>query len=158
MRFFLVDQVTEFDPGVFARGVKNVTLSEDFIQDHFPDYPVFPGTLIIEAMAQLGGFLAESACNTNGQSPRRAVLAQVDRAKFYEPTQPGDQIELRCRLDSQLEGAIRIDGQAYVRDTCIARADLTFVLRSINSDNVHAQRRQLYRIWTRRLDPNLTIR
>ena len=61
MRFLLIDRIDEIRPGEFARGVKNVTMSEDFMQDHFPGFPVFPGTLIIEAMAQLGGYLAESA-------------------------------------------------------------------------------------------------
>ena len=105
MRFLLIDRIDEIRPGEFARGVKNVTMSEDFMQDHFPGLPIFPGTFTIESMAQLGGGLAESAYETEGEQPRRALLAKIDKAKFYEPCRPGDQLELHCTLESALEGA-----------------------------------------------------
>lgn len=158
MRFFLIDRVDEIRPGEFARGVKNVTMSEDFMQDHFPDHPVFPGTLIVEAMAQLAGFLVEMTFNTDDKNVRRAVLGQIDKAKFHQPCLPGDQLEVTCRLISTLEGAARVEAEAQVAGSRVARAELTVVLRRVESEKVHQQRRELYRIWTKNLNQEITIR
>lgn len=161
MRFLLVDKVEEVIPGESIRGVKNVTLSEDFLADHFPDHPVFPGTLVIEALAQLGGFLAEATCNAGeggDAGARRAVLAQVDKAKFHRPCVPGDQIELRCRLVSRLEGAVELEGEALVKGRKAAQAMLVFRLLEVESEKVHVHRRELYRLWTRGLELTWPIR
>lgn len=158
MRFLLVDKVEEVIPGESIRGIKNVTLSEDFLADHFPDHPVFPGTLIVEALAQLGGFLAEATCNAGESEARRAVLGQVDKAKFHRPCVPGDQIELRCRLVSRLEGAVELEAEALVKGQRAAQAMLIFRLLRVDSEKVHAHRRDLYRFWTRDLDLPWPIR
>lgn len=158
MRFLLVDKVEEVIPGESIRGVKNVTLSEDFLADHFPDRPVFPGTLIVEALAQLGGFLAEATCNSGDGEVRRAVLGQVDKARFHRLCVPGDQIELRCRLVSRLEGAVELEGEAQVKGQKAAQAMLMFRLLRVDSEQVHAHRRDLYRLWTRDLDLPWPIR
>jgi 3-hydroxyacyl-[acyl-carrier-protein] dehydratase len=158
MTFILLDKVTEFIPGEMARGIKNITLSEDVFHDHFPGHPVMPGTLILEAMAQLGGFLAESTAPKGEDPPRRAVLTQVDRAKFHAPCCPGDRLDLECRLVSALEGAARVEGNARMGNTQAASAEMTFVLRKIDSEEVQRQRRELYRIWTRQLHGGADIR
>src|SRR3989475_11767005 len=88
MRFFLIDRVTEIVPGHRARGIKTVSLSDEILHDHFPDYPVMPGALVLEAAAQLGGFLAEMSVNKPGAPLLRAVLVAVDPAKVYEPAGP----------------------------------------------------------------------
>ena len=90
MRYFLIDKITDLVIGERARGVKNISLTEEVLHDHFPDYPVMPGALIVEAAAQLGGFLVEMTVNREGTPPARAILAQIDRAKFYEAAGPGD--------------------------------------------------------------------
>ena len=96
MRFFLLDKITEVRPGEFARGVKAVTLTDEVLHDHFPDFPVFPGSLMIEAAAQLGGYLVEvSGQLVDVDVPLRALLTQVQKAKFYEPVWPGDCRRLR---------------------------------------------------------------
>jgi 3-hydroxyacyl-[acyl-carrier-protein] dehydratase len=158
MRFFLVDRVLEIRPGEFARGVKNVALGEDFLHDHFPDNPLLPGTLLVEALAQLGGFLVECTINAGDAEVRRAVLAQIERAKFYEPIGPGDQVELRCDLVSALEGAARVSAEARVGGARAAVATLTFVARRVDSEKVHQQRRDVYAIWTRGLTLDFPIR
>lgn len=157
MRFLLVDRVDELQPGQYVRGVKNVTLSEDFLQDHFPDHPLYPGTLVVEALAQLGGFLVECSVRTGADDKRRAVLAQIEKAKFHQPCRPGDQIELRGRLVATLEGAAQIEGEALVAGKRAAHALLMFRLVSVESDNVHRQRRNLYEQWTRELNPQPPI-
>jgi len=157
MRFFLIDRVTEIVPGHRARGIKTVSLSDEILHDHFPDYPVMPGALVLEAAAQLGGFLAEMSVNKPGAPLLRAVLVTVDQAKFYEPAGPGDCLDVAVTLESTLSGAAQLAAEVRAGERRIARATLTFVLRAIDSERVHEQRRALYRLWTRRLDPPITI-
>ena len=150
MRYFMVDRVTEFTKGISASAIKNITLTDDILHDHFPDYPVFPGAMLIEAMAQLGGFLLEMSVNTK-KYIRRAVLAQIDKAKFHNPAEPGDQLRLTAELDEQLDDAAKVNITVHCGDTKIANAKLTFVLEPIESDKIHAQRRYFYRLWTKKL-------
>lgn len=149
VRFFLVDRVDEIVPGRRIRGVKAVTLSENYLHDHFPDHPLFPGTLMIESLAQLGGMLVELSHPADPQP--RAVLAQIDRAKFYHPARPGDLLELQCDLASSLSGAAQVEACIVIGEQKVARAHLTFVLREVESERVHQQRRELYALWTRHL-------
>jgi 3-hydroxyacyl-[acyl-carrier-protein] dehydratase len=157
MRYFLIDRVTELLPGERARGLKSVTLSDEVLHDHFPDHPIMPGALVVESIAQLGGFLLEMTVNKPGSSLLRAVLVQIDQAKFYGPAGPGDCLDVTVTLDSLRETAGTINGEVHAAGRRIARADLTFVLRSIDSERVHEQRRYLYRLWTRDLQPPIVI-
>jgi 3-hydroxyacyl-[acyl-carrier-protein] dehydratase len=159
MRFFFVDRVDQIEPGKYVTGIKNITYNEDFLEDHFPDHPLYPGTLAVEALAQIGGFLVECTFNHASQDPlRRAVLAQVEKAKFYDPITPGDQLLLRCEMLSTLEGAAQIKAEARIKEQTAVTAVLTFVLWSVKSEKVHEQRRKLYRQWTQHLKLNFPIR
>ncbi len=158
MRYFLLDKVTEVVPGEHARGIKNVTLTDEVMHDHFPDYPVLPGVLMVEAAAQLAGFLLEITRNVTDAPPERALLAQIRSAKFYLPAQPGDQIELHARLGAAMDGAAEVACEAMVGGKRAMRATLMFVMKTIESERLHEQRRSLYRLWTRGLDTKLVIR
>ena len=158
MRFFLVDRVIEIEPGASARGIKNLSLADEVFEDHFPEHPIFPGTLLIEALAQLAGFLAECTYHAAATDTRRAVLAQIEKAKFHRPCRPGDQVELVARLTGQLEGATQLDTEAHVRGERAAAATLTFRLIRVDSEKVHEQRRALYKLWTSDLELPFTIR
>ncbi len=151
MRYILLDRVTEILPGLLARGLKAVTLTDDVLHDHFPDYPVLPGALLIEAAAQLSGFLIEATENRPGEPPRRALLVQVDKAKFYRPAQPGDSVELLAEIGQTMDGASKINVEATIRGERCMKGSLTFMLRHIESERVHEQRRYLYALWTRDL-------
>ena len=153
MRYFLVDKVTELVPGVRIRGIKNITLSDEVLHDHFPDHPVMPGALIVEAASQLAGFLLECTFNGNreAQGDLRALLMQIDQAKFYEASGPGDQLDIQVQIEARLEVAAKVKANVFVGDKRIARANLTFVVKRIDSERVHEQRRYLYRLWTRGL-------
>ena len=157
MRYFLIDRVTELLPGERARGLKSVTLSDEVLHDHFPDHPIMPGALVVESVAQLGGFLLEMTVNKPGSSLLRAVLVQIDRAKFYGPAGPGDCLDVTTTLQSLRETAGTINGDVRAAGRRIARADLTFVLRPVDSERVHEQRRYLYRLWTKDLQPPIVI-
>ncbi len=151
MRYFMIDRVTDLETGHSASAIKNVSLSENVLHDHFPDFPVFPGALVVEAMAQLGGFLIEMSYNTPA-SIRRALLAQIDRAKFHRPAEPGDQIRLKARLTDQMEDAAKVSVGADLGGEKMATATLTFILKEIDSQRIHEQRRYCYRLWTKHLD------
>lgn len=157
MRYFLIDKVTELVAGERIRGVKCVTLSDPILHDHFPDHPIMPGALVVEAGAQLAGFLLESTFNSQGQPLRRALLAQIKNAKFYEPATPGDRLELEVTLTGNLETAAQVDVLVTREGTKVMRGSLTFVMKEIASERVHEQRRYLYELWTRDMDPRPVI-
>lgn len=149
MRYFLIDLITELEAGKYVKGIKNVTLSDEVLHDHFPDFPVMPGALIVEAASQLAGFLLEMTFNQPEKPLRRALLVQIDKAKFYEVAQPGDRLELTVRIDSVIDPAAQVSAQVEVEGKRIVRAQLTFVLKEIDSERIHEQRRYLYKLWTR---------
>ena len=157
MRYFLIDRVTELLTGERARGLKNITLSDEVLHDHFPDHPVMPGALVVESAAQLGGFLLEMTVNKPGAPLLRAVLVQIDQAKFYGPAVPGDCLEVTATLDALRETAATVSADIRAAERRVARANLTFVLRPVDSERVHEQRRYLYRLWTRDLQPPIVI-
>jgi 3-hydroxyacyl-[acyl-carrier-protein] dehydratase len=152
MRYILLDRITEATPGRVARGLKCVTLTDDVLHDHFPDHPILPGALLVEAAAQLAGFLLEISQSVEVSPPRRALLVQIQRAKFYLPAKPGDSVELTAELDAALDAASQVKVSADIRGDRAMRGTLTFMLKSIESERVHEQRRYLYRLWTRDLD------
>ena len=153
MRYFLLDRVTELVLGTRACGIKNVTLSDPVLHDHFPDYPIMPGALIVEGVAQLAGFLLEMTVNQDrGDEPiRRALLVQIRNAKFHATAGPGDQLQLTVGLDSLLSTSARVSAEVTCDGQRIATAQLTFSLQAIESERVHEQRRYLYHLWTRGL-------
>jgi 3-hydroxyacyl-[acyl-carrier-protein] dehydratase len=94
--FLLLDRVLhlEFEPVKFIRAVKNVTINEPYFQGHFPGNPVMPGVLIIEAMAQAAGMLANLDASLHGKTGELYYLVKVDKAKFSKTVVPGDQLVL----------------------------------------------------------------
>ena len=157
MRYYLIDKVTELTVGERARGVKCTTLSDEVLHDHFPDFPMLPGALIVEAAAQLAGFLLEMTFNRPAEPVVRALLVQIQRVKFYEPVGPGERLEIVAAVESMRESSAQVTFDATVEGKAAARGTLTFVLRTIASARVHEQRRYVYALWTREFDPPLVF-
>jgi 3-hydroxyacyl-[acyl-carrier-protein] dehydratase len=100
----LVDRITRLEPGVSCEGLKCVTANEPYMAGHFPDYPIMPGVLIVDALAQVAGIMLRTGLRgpreTAGapeQKPRPGVLAAIPRMKFVRPVLPGDQLRLHTR-------------------------------------------------------------
>ena len=120
--FLLLDRIVEFEPGRRIVGLKNVTINEPFFTGHFPAYPIMPGVLIIEALAQVGGFLALKAMEDEAKI---AYFAGIDNCKFRRPVHPGDQLRLECTIIARKGPVWKMHGQATVDGVLVAKADLT---------------------------------
>lgn len=148
MRYFMIDKVIEFVLGDRAVGIKAVTFESDVLHDHFPGYPVLPGTMLVEGMAQLSGLLIELSCNSKDRV-RRALLVKIEEAKFHSMAEPGDCIEIEAKYGQQMEDAVRTTVRASVGDRKMATATLTFALKEIPFPPIHEQRKAIYKIWTK---------
>ncbi|HHY81814.1 MAG TPA: 3-hydroxyacyl-ACP dehydratase FabZ [Clostridiales bacterium] len=93
--FILVDRITEMEPGKCAKGIKNVTINEPFFQGHFPGYPVMPGVLILEALAQLGAAVVLGSEENKG---KLALFTGIDGVRFRRQVIPGDQLQLEVQV------------------------------------------------------------
>ena len=124
--FLLVDRIIELEPGKRVVGIKNVTCNEPFFQGHFPDNPVMPGVLIIEAMAQVGGVLAiltaREGSGQDGGTPVRFMA--IDKVKFRKPVVPGDRISFEVIPLRTGSKVWKMAGKAYVDKTLVAEAEL----------------------------------
>lgn len=127
MRFYFLDRITAIEPGKSIRGYKNVSMAEPYFTTHFPSYPVFPGVLIIEAMAQMAGILIESSPIEGGEN-KKALLSIVDRVKFKRLIRPGDRVDLAADLVILDEDGARAEVTAEVDGELVAQTRLTFAL------------------------------
>jgi 3-hydroxyacyl-[acyl-carrier-protein] dehydratase len=120
--FLLVDRITHIDPGIKAIGIKNVTINEEFFIGHFPNNPIMPGVLIIEAMAQVAGILAFQSGAQKGNS---VYFMSIEKAKFRKPVVPGDQIRMEVTILQQRGNVWKFSGLTYVDDKIAAEAEFT---------------------------------
>lgn len=119
--FLLVDKVIELEPKVRAVGIKNVTINEQFFQGHFPDFPIMPGVLIVEAMAQVAGILAKHS----GAEGNTVFFMAIDKAKFRKPVIPGDQIRFDVNIIQHRSTVWKFAGKAFVDDSVVTEAEFT---------------------------------
>ncbi|MEE8423792.1 MAG: 3-hydroxyacyl-ACP dehydratase FabZ [Thermodesulfobacteriota bacterium] len=120
--FLLVDRITEFEENKRIVGIKNVTINEPFFQGHFPEYPIMPGVLIVEAMAQVGGLLAFKSSDEEGQ--KIVYFVGIDKARFRSPVTPGDQLRFVVELLRTKKSIWVFKGEAFVDEKLVAEAEL----------------------------------
>ena len=129
MRWFWIDRVTYLEKGKTARAIKNVSLAEEYLHDHFPNYPVMPQSLMIEGMAQTGGILAGSTIDFKGN----IVLAKVSKATFHRLVFPGDQMVFEANLVESCPEGHRTETRITVNGELVAESSMMFVNLSSNN-------------------------
>ena len=131
--FLLIDRIVEVERKKRIVAIKNVTINEPFFQGHFPGYPIMPGVLVVEAMAQAGGVLV--LLDREHPDDHLMLFTGVDGARFRRPITPGDQLRLEVTILQQRSRAVRLEGKAYVdgKLTCEATLSCGLVPRSRSS-------------------------
>ncbi len=124
MRWFWIDRFEKFVSGVEAVAIKNVTLSEEPLDDYLPGIPHYPHSLIIEGMAQTGGLLLSEI----EQFQQRVVLAKITKAEFFSIAEPGDQLRLTAKLIGRQPDGAFVEGTVDVGETRLAELELTFAI------------------------------
>jgi 3-hydroxyacyl-[acyl-carrier-protein] dehydratase len=128
----LVDRVLEVEKRKRIVALKNVTMNEHFFVGHFPHYPVMPGVLIIEALAQTAAILTFITLETLPDENTLSYFAGIDRARFKRPVMPGDQLRLEAELTRELRGIGKYDVRALVDGNIVAEAELMCAYRTID--------------------------
>lgn len=129
--FLLVDRVLSCEPGKDIVALKNVTINEPFFNGHFPHYPVMPGVLIIEALAQAAAILSFLTQNEKPDPNSIYYFVGIDNARFKKPVSPGDALHLHVALDKHKSGLWRYNAQAKVEGELVAEAQLLCVKRDV---------------------------
>jgi 3-hydroxyacyl-[acyl-carrier-protein] dehydratase len=127
--FLLVDRVDACDGEHFIRGRKNVTMNEPFFQGHFPGFPLMPGVLVIEALAQIASILAWKIAGTKPGGVTLIFFAGIDNARFRRQVLPGDQLLLQARVTRMVRGIGKFEVKAEIDGEIAAEADLLAAMR-----------------------------
>lgn len=123
--FLLVDRIIEVEAGKSAVGIKNVTINEPFFQGHFPQMPLMPGVLMVEALAQVAGI----ACSgVEGNEGKLGVFTGIDSCKFRRQVVPGDVLRLEVNITAFRRGIAKAEGKAFVGEELACSANITFAM------------------------------
>jgi 3-hydroxyacyl-[acyl-carrier-protein] dehydratase len=123
--FLLVDRIIDVEPQKRAVGIKNVSMNDHFLIGHFSDRPVMPSSLIIEAMAQVGGV---AILGTDENLGKIALIGSIDSARFHRPVVPGDQLFMEAEIIKQRNNIGKLQAKASVAGKVVAEAELMFAL------------------------------
>ena len=124
--FLLVDRLEVEVPGEKGMGLKNLTMNEEFYQGHFPNNPVMPGVLQIEAMAQTAGTIVSAAAE--GDKTPNVLFMSIDGVKFRKPVKPGDQMKMYVEKIQSRRNIFVFRGKAYVDDKLVSEAEFTAMI------------------------------
>lgn len=134
MRWYWIDRFVEFESGSHAKAVKNVSLAEEHLHDHFPGFPVMPASLMIEGLAQTGGILLGEV----NDFKYNVILAKVPKIQFHSWALPGDQLIYAATLQDARDEGGSVTVQATVGDRLVAEGEIMFV--HLNSDDPQLSR------------------
>ncbi len=129
--FLLVDRVLELEKGKRILALKNVTMNEPFFTGHFPNRPVMPGVMMLEALAQAAAILAFDDVGVRPDDDTVFYFVGIDNARFKRPVVPGDQLMLHATLDRAKAGIVKFTARAMVGDAVAAQADLMCTMRRV---------------------------
>lgn len=129
--FLLVDRVLELEKGESIVAIKNVTVNEPFFNGHFPDHPVMPGVLIVEAMAQAAGILGFKTMDKKPQDGSIYYFVGSDKLRFKRPVVPGDQLKLEAKVMSERRGIWKFDVKATVEGDLVSSATILCADRKV---------------------------
>jgi 3-hydroxyacyl-[acyl-carrier-protein] dehydratase len=129
--FLLVDRVLELEKGDSIVAIKNVTVNEPFFNGHFPDHPVMPGVLIVEAMAQAAGILGFKTMDKKPQDGSIYYFVGSDKLRFKRPVVPGDQLKLEAKVMSERRGIWKFDVKATVDGDLVSSATILCADRKV---------------------------
>ena len=149
MRFFLIDKISRWEVGISAEAIKNVALSEDFFDDHFPRRPVMPGVLILEGMAQLSGLLLEASLRERYGKDAKAILTVIERTKFRELVRPGDTLVYQAALVSVNEAGGKVSVEAKRGGETVANSGMVFAFKYVTDPTLEQKRQALLAVWMR---------
>jgi beta-hydroxyacyl-ACP dehydratase FabZ len=121
--FLLVDRILETDGSTHMVGLKNVTINEPFFQGHFPEHPVMPGVLLVEALAQVGVVLL--LIDDPNRNSKLVYFSAIDRCRFRQPVVPGDQLRIEVSVLRQRDRYFKMKGQALVDGNIAVEAELS---------------------------------
>lgn len=147
MRFFLIDKIKEWHVGKTAKAIKNVALSEDFFDDHFPRRPVMPGVLIVEGMAQLSGLLLEASLKEKYREDAKAILTVLERTKFRDLVKPGDTLTYTTEIKSVNKNGGKVSASAYFDSKVVVTTGMVFAFKYIDDPMLESKRQALMKIW-----------
>lgn len=147
MRFFLIDRITRWEVGAAAEAVKNVALSEDFFDDHFPRRPIMPGVLLLEGMAQLAGLLAEASLQAAHGRNAKAILTVLERTRFRAMVRPGDSLVYRAEMISVNTEGAKASVRATRDERVIATTAMLFAFQDVEDPLLDRRRSELLKMW-----------
>ncbi len=127
----LVDRVLEFESGKRIRALKNVTINEPYFSGHFPQRPVMPGVLMLEALAQAAALLSFATMGVESDDKTVYYFAGIDGARFKRPVEPGDQLILDVTLDRMKSGIFKFKARATVDEQLAVEAELMCTMRRV---------------------------
>jgi 3-hydroxyacyl-[acyl-carrier-protein] dehydratase len=152
VRFVLVDKVVEIEPGKRARGYRDLSPDADYYRDHMPAYPVEPGVLLLESMAQLGGRLVQQSVKQGSGRDVLPMLAMVNAAEFRRPVRPPCRLDLSAEIVSLHGTGARVSASAQVDGHPVASATVTYALVGLDHDavGIGTENLAVIREWGRR--------